>query len=210
MEQILVQRALNELQTIESRLYNKLDDFQVVGTRKATETKVSETRESVEKFAINAKAKLQSVTDLVVRYNTLKHAIMTSNANTKVIIGGKEYTVMTAIERKRSINYEKAIVRQLKSVLLSAERKVDRENAQVEREIEKRVVQMCNGDLAARKADFVTEFEKNYRANNEWVLVDSLQAKELIEQLEQEILAFELEVDTALTVANSTTVIAIP
>ena len=69
---------------------------------------------------------------------------------------------------------------------------------------------MCNGDLAARKADFVTEFEKNYRANNEWVLVDSLQAKELIEQLEQEILAFELEVDTALTVANSTTVIAIP
>lgn len=207
--EMTVQRALNELNTLENRIDKRLSDFRIVGTRKNSEAKVSETRESVTDFSVRAVATLESVDALLKRQRELKQAIMTSNAQTMIEVAGVTYSVMTAIDRKRTIENEKEVLASMKSALRTAEAKVSRENDKVEDYIQRQVLVMAGGDLANKKDEFITSFEKSYRDKNSWDLVDPLQLRDLIEKREQEILDFELEIDTALTVSNAITKIVI-
>lgn len=209
MAEMTVQRALNELNTLENRIDKRLSDFRIIGTRKNSESKVSETRETVADFAVRAKAIMDSADALLKRQQQLKHAIMTSNAQTMVEVAGVTYTVMTAIDRKRTIENEKRVLATMKSALRTAETKVSRENDKVEDYIQRQVLAMASGDLANKKDEFITSFEKSYRDKNGWDLVDPLGLRDLIEKREQEILDFELEIDTALTVSNAITKIVI-
>lgn len=209
MVEMTVQRALNELNTLESRIQKRLQDFRIVGTRKNSENKVSETREMVADFTTNAKAIMDSVDALLKRQRQLKQAIMTSNAQTMIEVAGVTYSVMTAIDRKRTIETEKVVLDCMKHELKKAEAKVSRENDNVETYIQRQVLAMAGGDLSNKKDEFITSFEKTYRDKNGWDLVDPLGLRNLIEKREQEILDFELEIDTALTVSNAITKIVI-
>ena len=97
----------------------------------------------------------------------------------------------------------------MKQALRNAETKVSRENDKVEDYIQRQVLAMASGDLANKRDEFITSFEKSYRDKNGWDLVDPLGLRDLIEKREQEILDFELEIDTALTVSNAITKIVI-
>lgn len=207
--EMTVQRALNELKTIDDRLEKRLDEFVIIGTKKVSETKVIETRENISDFTNRAKGNLDSVDGLLKRQQVLKHAIMNSNATTMIEVAGKMYSVMTAIDRKRTIENEKLVVRKMRKVLENAEYKVNRENDKMEDFIKQQANAMAGGDLANKKVDHVVAFEKSYRECNSWELVDPLKVRDLIEKREQEILMFELEIDTALTVSNATTIIKI-
>lgn len=208
--EITVQRALNELKTLEDRLYKRLSSFNLVGTKKNSEERVSETRESVQEFGVNAKAILDSADALLKRQRDLKHAIMESNATTKVTVAGVEYSVMTAIDRKRTIEGEKDVLVKMKQALANAEYKVVTENKRVDEYIQRQTLAMAGGDLSNKKDNFITSFEQSYREKNGWDLVDPLNLRALIEKREQEIMEFELEIDTALTVSNAITKITIP
>lgn len=207
--EMTVQRALNELKTIDDRLEKRLDEFVIIGTKKVSETKVIETRENISDFTNRAKGNLDSVDGLLKRQQVLKHAIMNSNATTMIEVAGKMYSVMTAIDRKRTIENEKLVVRKMRKALENAEYKVNRENDKMEDFIKQQANAMAGGDLANKKVDHVVAFEKSYRECNSWELVDPLKLRDLIEKREQEILMFELEIDTALTVSNATTLIKI-
>ena len=209
MVEMTVQRALNELNTLESRIEKRLLDFRIVGTRKNSEGKVSETRETVADFTTNATAIMDSVDALLKRQRQLKQAIMTSNAQTMIEVAGVTYSVMTAIDRKRTIEVEKMVLDNMKHELRKAEVKVSRENDNVEAYIQRQVLAMAGGDLSNKKDEFIVSFEKTYRDKNGWDLVDPLGLRNLIEKREQEILEFELEIDTALTVSNAITKIVI-
>ena len=207
--EITVQRALNELKTLEDRLYKRLSSFNLIETKKNTENRVSETRESVQEFSVNARGILDSTDALLKRQRELKHAIMESNATTKVVVAGVEYSVMTAIDRKRTIENEKDVLSKMKEVLRNAEYRVVTENKRVDDYIQRQTLAMAGGDLANKKDDFITAFEQSYREKNGWDLVDPLGLRALIEEREQEIMEFELEIDTALTVSNAITTITI-
>lgn len=207
--EMTVQRALNELKTIDDRLEKRLDEFVIIGTKKVSETKVIETRENISDFTNRAKGNLDSVDGLLKRQQVLKHAIMNSNATTMIEVAGKMYSVMTAIDRKRTIENEKLVVRKMRKALENAEYKVSRENDKMEDFIKQQANAMAGGDLANKKVDHVVAFEKSYRECNSWELVDPLKLRDLIEKREQEISMFELEIDTALTVSNATTIIKI-
>lgn len=209
MAEMTVQRALNELKIIDERLSKRLTEFVVVGTKKASETRVVETRESIVEFENRAKGVLDSVDGLLKRQQELKHAIMTSNATTMIEVAGKTYSVMTAIDRKRTIENEKLVVKHMRDALIRAEYKVSQENDKMELYIQRQTNAMAGGDLSSKKDDYIIAFEKSYREQNSWDLVDPLKLRDLIEQREQEISMFELEIDTALTVSNAITKIEI-
>lgn len=209
MAEMTVQRALNELKIIDERLSKRLTEFVVVGTKKVSEARVVETRESIVEFENRAKAVLDSVDGLLKRQQELKHAIMTSNATTKIEVAGKTYSVMTAIDRKRTIEKEKLVVKYMRDALIRAEYKVNQENDKMESYIQRQTNAMASGDLSSKKDDYIIAFEKSYREQNSWDLVDPLKLRDLIEQREQEISMFELEIDTALTVSNAITKIEI-
>lgn len=209
MAEMTVQRALNELKIIDERLNKRLQEFTIIGTKKVSETRVVETRESVVEFENRAKGVLDSVDGLLKRKNALKHAIMQSNATTMIEVGGKTYSVMTAIDRKRTIESEKLVVRQMRDMLAHAEYKMNQENVKMESYIQRQTNAMAGGDLSSKKDDYIIAFEKSYREQNSWELVDPLKVRDLIEEREQEILMFDLEIDTALTVSNAITKIEI-
>ena len=209
MAEMTVQRALNELKIIDERLSKRLTEFVVVGTKKVSEARVVETRESIVEFENRAKGVLDSVDGLLKRQQELKHAIMTSNATTKIEVAGKTYSVMTAIDRKRTIEKEKLVVKYMRDALIRAEYKVNQENDKMESYIQRQTNAMAGGDLSSKKDDYIIAFEKSYREQNSWDLVDPLKIRDLIEQREQEISMFELEIDTALTVSNAITKIEI-
>lgn len=209
MAEMTVQRALNELKIIDERLSKRLTEFVVVGTKKVSEARVVETRESIVEFENRAKGVLDSVDGLLKRQQELKHAIMTSNATTMIEVAGKTYSVMTAIDRKRTIEKEKLVVKYMRDALIRAEYKVSQENEKMESYIQRQTNAMAGGDLSSKKDDYIIAFEKSYREQNSWDLVDPLKIRDLIEQREQEISMFELEIDTALTVSNAITKIEI-
>lgn len=209
MAEMTVQRALNELKIIDERLSKRLTEFVVVGTKKVSEARVVETRESIVEFENRAKGVLDSVDGLLKRQQELKHAIMTSNATTMIEVAGKTYSVMTAIDRKRTIENEKLVVKYMRDALIRAEYKVSQENDKMESYIQRQANAMAGGDLSSKKDDYIIAFEKSYREQNSWDLVDPLKLRDLIEQREQEISMFELEIDTALTVSNAITKIEI-
>ena len=209
MAEMTVQRALNELKIIDERLNKRLQEFTIIGTKKVSETRVVETRESVVEFENRAKGALDSVDGLLKRKNALKHAIMQSNATTMIEVGGKTYSVMTAIDRKRTIESEKMVVRHMREALGFAEYKVNQDNDKMESYIQRQTNAMASGDLSSKKDDYIIAFEKSYREQNSWELVDPLKVPALIQQREQEISMFELEIDTALTVSNAITKIEI-
>lgn len=209
MAEMTVQRALNELKIIDERLSKRLTEFVVVGTKKVSEARVVETRESIVEFENRAKGVLDSVDGLLKRQQELKHAIMTSNATAKIEVAGKTYSVMTAIDRKRTIEKEKLVVKYMRDALIRAEYKVSQENDKMESYIQRQTNAMAGGDLSSKKDDYIIAFEKSYREQNSWDLVDPLKLRDLIEQREQEISMFELEIDTALTVSNAITKIEI-
>ena len=209
MAVMTVQRALNELKIVEDRLHKRLSQFTIIGTKKNSESRVSETREDVAEFKVRATSVLDSVDGLLKRQRDLKHAIMRSNATTMIEVAGVTYSVMTAIDRKRTIENEKLVLKKMKSELSSAEYKVENENAHMESYIQRQTNAMAGGDLSGKKDDYIIAFEKSYREQNAWDLVDPLNVRNLIEQREQEITMFELEIDTALTVSNAITKIEI-
>lgn len=209
MAEMTVQRALNELKIIDERLSKRLTEFVVIGTKKVSEARVVETRESIVEFENRAKGVLDSVDGLLKRQQELKHAIMTSNATTMIEVAGKTYSVMTAIDRKRTIENEKLVVRHMRDALARAEYKVNQENDKMESYIQRQTNAMAGGDLSSKKDDYIIAFEKSYREQNSWDLVDPLKLRNLIEKREQEISMFELEIDTALTVSNAITKIEI-
>lgn len=209
MEQMLVTKGLNELKLLDSRIYRKINEGEFVEAAKVSAPNVKG-KISKEAFKTNAKADYQSIMALIQRRNAIKAAIIVSNAVTMVDIAGKQMTVAEAIDKKSSIEYEKALLDQLSTQFLMALKKVTTENEKVDESIE----QLLNTAYGKEGKEKITQashqaIAEPYRAANEYGLVDSLEIQELIKKMKDDIQSFESEVDTALQISNSTTMIEI-
>ena len=161
---------------------------------------------SKEDFNKNAKADLQSIDDLISRRKNIKSAIVISNAVTMVTVANIEMTRAAAIERKTSIEYERALLRQMKNQYMSAQQNVDRNNAKMEDSIEKLVNTAFGKDSKTNiKSEDYSAIADPYKEKNEWGLVDPIDILSQITKREEEIDAFINEVDSALQISNCTT-----
>ena len=108
-----IHRALAELKTLDSRI-RKATDKNFIGYKKLSAKKEAKTNLIPNDFEKEVIGNYDSVMALIKRRNKIKEAVVNSNATTMVEIGGKIYTVASAIERKESIRYEKDLLTQLK------------------------------------------------------------------------------------------------
>lgn len=208
MSKITIHRALSELKLLDARINRGIYDLNVVGVRKNTAPNVNGTKLTPELFAAKAKADLDSVKDLVMRRDAIKRAIVLSNASTMVSIGDVEYTVAEAIERKTSIQYDKALLRKLKSLNSDAMSAFNRGQEQMEAALDKQLQAMGGSDKTA-KADGLLAFAEGYRAQNGFELIDPLTVVDYINGLQTSIDVFEMEVDSVLSESNATTFIEV-
>ena len=108
-----VTRGLVQLKRLEQRINKKIDILEeFVVANKVSSTKVKDGLYTKDQFTAKAKSEWDSLNDLISLRKEIKDAIVQSNAKTKVIICGREYTIAQAIERKNAIPFKNFILRE--------------------------------------------------------------------------------------------------
>lgn len=205
---ISITEALVELKLYDQKINKALSNVDFIGCKKKSADKVGSFK--TENFVANAKAEYQSVSDLIENRHKLKKAIVDSNANTIVEIGGKKYTVAAAIEYKTSIMYDKMKLQTMKSQWNAATNIIQKENNRVDAQVDKMLETFLGKDSEKKVSEAdLSAISDPYRAKNEWELVDPLNLYAEIQALEAKIDAFEAEVDVRLSISNSVTYIEV-
>lgn len=207
MERMLVTQALNELKTLDARIYRTISASSFVATAKTSEKKVTPNL-TKDEFNIRAKADFQSANDLISRREKIKAAVVDSNAKTEVEICGEKYTVAKVIDMKNSIEYKKKLLDKMKTQLLGAESMMNKNNTLMEQKIDQLVTAAYSKESKTTiKPEEYSSIADPYRASNEFSLVDPLNIREEIESLQKYIEEFEANVDSVLQISNCVTYI---
>lgn len=206
--EISIARALTEINTLDSRIDDKINNGLFIAFLKKSSKKInnSYTRDEFEKLA---KATYESINDLIERRRLIKSLIVRSNANTIVNVDNKEYCVADAIERKNNIEVEEQLLARLDNQYRTAISTVSRENDKVDRNLDN----LINASLSAdtnKKDNSIQGFAEAYKNDNYYEVIDILNLKEKIDILKEEITNFKSEINIVLTESNAITKITLP
>lgn len=208
-ETMNIHQALVELKTLDKRIDAAIQEGDWVVANKHSNSKIGGV--DVKEFIENIKARHQKVTDLIARAEAIKRAVVNSNAVTKVTIAGKEYTVAEAIDMKNhGIERLRTFVRKLNHDYIMAKNAADRSNgAELERRADDYVRTMIGNTDVKGMTDEVKRLRDEFIKAQTMELVDPITVLKQIEMLNEQINAFEINVDSALSVSNALTIIEI-
>jgi sugar-specific transcriptional regulator TrmB len=205
--EISITRGLTELKTLDARINKAIGEGNYIAMTVGKKSVVG--FPTIEDFEKKAKSSLQSVQDLIKRRNAIKSAIVNSNATTKVTIAGQEMTVAEAIERKTSINYEKALLQKLVTDYNNTIRRFEQESSKVQERLDELLKTTYGKDVKV-SSDQYDSTAKPFLEQNEPKLIDPLKLREEIEKLDKSIAEFEMNVDFVLSESNTITKITVP
>jgi len=201
-QKMSITQALAELKLLDKRLSKQLNSpvWVDVGT-------VSKPVDA-ERLKDRATSEYQSFLALVTRRDTIKRAIVLSNATTRVTIDKWEGTVAEAIEHKKSIQYKQNLLDVMKGQLVQARVNYEAQKSSVDSRLE-RLLQSELGKDVKTNPETITALSTSFRNNNKVELVDPLDLASKIATLESEIDSFETNVDWVLSEANGRTMISV-
>lgn len=203
-ERMSIHKALAELKIIDSRIYNATHEQPFVVANKHTNAKISGI--SVTEYCKHIETAYQKSTDLIARRNAMKRAVVLSNAKTEVTIAGKQYTVAEAIDMKNhGMELLSEMMGKMRTDYNTAQRTADKENATLDARADAHVKNMYEGCDIKNPSDEMKKTRVDFIAGQTVELVDPLKIKTIIDKLEEEINAFMVDVDAALSVSNATT-----
>lgn len=205
--EISITRALKELTLLEKRITDSISNSTFVSYAKKSSVKIlnTYTRDDFNALAIS---NYDSINKLIDRRVEIKSKIVESNANTVVTIGGKEYTVASAIEAKTLIKFKKQLLSKLEQQYRNAVHIVSMENEKVDEKIYNMIKEAGSDDNQSKDLSEDSYITK-YKNTNEYDLVNPIKIQEKIEVLKKEIEDFESEVDFVLSESNAITKITI-
>ncbi len=200
-----VHEALAELKVLDSRITKKMVEAKFALTNKANSDKVTGGKK-VSTVVAEMNECYQSIMDLIARRNAIKAAISRSNAETKVIINGKEYTVAEAIEMKRSgLQYLCELVRTMNYQNDRAKTDCEKMNTKAEERVDQQIETMY-GKEGAKSSEAASTREALLKQSQVIIVaMDDIDKK--IAELDNNIDAFTVEVDSKLSISNALTVI---
>ena len=202
MSDISVSQALAELKLLRKRIQNV--------TTHSVFTVLKKKRDLLDttKFSSEALGSYRSYKDLLARYNAIKAAIVLSNATTMVSIDGVNYTVADAVERKKTIEMEKEMLKTMQLQYDMVHRDYDNhtatENARVER-----LIQTELGKDTKTNVEVIQQLSETFLAQNKAEIVDPLNLADKIRDLNKSIENFETKVDWVLSESNGKTTITL-
>lgn len=201
-QKMSITQALAELKLLDKRLSKQLDNpcwIDVSTVSKPVDA---------DKLKNRATSEYQSFLALVTRRDTIKRAIVLSNATTRVTIDKWEGTVAEAIEHKKSIQYKQNLLDVMKGQLVQARVNYEAQKSSVDTRLE-RLLQSELGKDVKTNPETITALSTSFRNNNKVELVDPLDLASKIATLESEIDSFETNVDWVLSEANGRTMVSV-
>jgi arsenate reductase-like glutaredoxin family protein len=204
-----ITQGLAELKLLDKRITKALGsrcDFEWAQLR----TKAKKVDEADLKKTVQSE--YQSYMDLVKRRDVIKRAIVLSNAQTQVTIGTgpKKWsgTVAEAIEHKSSLKYKKTLLDYMESNL----DRVENEYTDAMEALDKRLDGLLTSELGKdvkTNPETITALRNSFMETNKVEIVDPMNVKKMAKDLEEEIDAFESNVDWVLSEANGKTMITV-
>ena len=211
-ETMTVHKALAELKIIDDRILNAINSVTFIDSVKNGTKKIKGV--SVDAYKESIKSCYQKANDLINRRNSLKRAVVMSNATTKVTIGDREYTVAEAIDMKNNgMNGMRCLLNTLSRQYRDATYKFNCNSGEsLEEKANEYVMDILGsqgGSADKTDAKQVQALHDAFIANNEFIMIDPLNVEKCIEDIQNKIAEFETEVDAALSVSNAVTTIDI-
>ena len=208
MERLTVHEALCFIKVADKRIGDAIDNCAFCASNKESSPKVNGV--PVKEFEDDVKAKYQSIQDLIKRTEKIKAALSLSNAATKVTVCGKEMTVAEAIYMMQyGILTKMNLLRSMESKLRAAQLVITSENGHKLDERLDKYIQSVYGSKEKITPEELDKASKDFKARNEYKLVDPLKIADKIEALKKEIDEFQAAVDSAIQISNATTYIEI-
>lgn len=198
-EEMTVARGLSELKLLDARINRVISDAKFINVKIGG--KLPTGFKKLEDVENRAKSDIQSSHDLISRRNKIKSAIVVSNAVTYIEVANVKMTKAEAIERKTSIEYDKTLLRKMKSNYAEAVEKVDKINHEMKERLDSHLETLF-GKEGKTSASMNEDVVKLFKSDNEAELIDTLNLHDKIVKLEKEIEDFENEVDFALSESN--------
>jgi len=205
---LTIHEALCEIKVADKRIGDAIDNCAFCASNKESSPKVNGI--PVKEFEDDVKAKYQSIQDLIKRTEKIKAALSLSNAATKVTVCGKEMTVAEAIYMMQyGILTKMNLLRSMESKLGAAQLVIASENGRKLDERLDKYIQSVYGSKEKITPEELDKASKDFKARNEYKLVDPLKITDKIEALKKEIDEFQAAVDSAIQISNATTYIEI-
>ena len=206
-ENMSVHRAMREIKMLDK----KISDSSTEAVFVTHTTKGADSVGGVkkDKKMETMRSEYQQLCDWMKRLCVLKTAVQQSNAVTKVIINGVEYTVAEAIAKKNyDMEHKKTILRSMVHQFNTSQVRIENNNTMLEQRANDRL-KAIYGNVTSTNAADAEATKKAFIENETAVLVDPMNIDKLIKELKDEIDAFESEVDAVLSESNAVTMLTI-
>ena len=190
-----ITEALARIKLLRKRIENATGDCEFI------KMKTKKMLFDAEKFSSQAIASYQSFNDLLKFYNKLKAAIVVSNATTKVTIGGTVYSVAEAVERKRSIEFEKDMLNRMRMQYNAVVKQYDAHQISEQARVERLLSVELEKD-SKTSPETIKILSESFLAENKAEIVDPLHLEAKIKSMNEEIELFETTVDYTLSESN--------
>ena len=201
-----VHEALCEIKVADNKIEKAIDNATFCVANKASNTKINGA--DIKDFNENAKASFQKVTDLIRRTEAIKAALSLSNAATKITVGDKEmsvaegiYAMQHGMESKRELLYA------MNNQYAQALQTVQSNNKIVEGERLDKFIASTFGNKEKASPEDIRVATETFLKQQRYEIVDPLDIKKRIDELQDEIDEFTSKIDSAIQISNATTYI---
>jgi hypothetical protein len=208
-ESMTIHQALVELKTLEKRITTEIRSVVYVVANKHGNTKIEGI--PVKEYSQTVTSHYQKVRDLMRRREAIKRAVVLTNAQTTVAVAGKTYTVAEAIEMKNhGLEGLNLLLMRLTNDYTTAKRTADNANGDtLERRADDHIKNLFGNSDMKGASEEVRNAREEFIKNQTMELVDPIGIQKEMEKLSEEIVNFQMEVDSALSVSNALTTITI-
>ena len=208
-ETMTIHKGLAELKILNDRIYNTVATSTFCVANRHSNEKIN--GENIDTYKKSITAGYDKSNDLIKRAIAIKRAITQSNAETKLGDEFGEYTVAEAIYMKNyGIELKENLLREMKNQYVNACNIINQNNGKsLEENAEKYVIGLYGSKDTKTNTDDYERARKDYITAHTYELVDPINIKKNIEDLEEEISKFKAGIDAALSVSNATTDITI-
>ena len=217
-EKMLVTQALDERDLLVKKIADKIAKASFVDTIKPNEEKVFAKRIDRESFAKEAESAYQQIMDLIERFQKLDAAIVASNAITMITTSYGTFTVAGAISLRSRLkgvgafagdaDFEGKLQKKLANEYSERVRFCDNKNSQLQSTAEEMRLSILGKDTKT-KDDKPLGVVDAYVKENTTELVDPLDVKKKLSDLEEKRATLLTELDTQIKVSNATTFIEV-
>ena len=141
-----------------------LDDERLKGKNVFGADYFDDLLDRIREIRISERRYYQKITDIFKRVDAIKAAVSKSNANTKLVVAGKEMSVAEAIyHMKYGIKNKKNLLNNLQNQLKFAQITFDQCESNIEEKLEKSIVSLFGKESIKANTDEVLDYKDKYK-----------------------------------------------